>query len=90
MKSFIVYIFLTSVFLFAASTTTKIKNSEKDLSVTTSEQKKASRRLGKLAKDIKLAEKDMIYLEKKIAELGKNQDKTEQRYEELKIELVKS
>jgi septal ring factor EnvC (AmiA/AmiB activator) len=76
--------------LQGASTTTKIKDSKKNLSATSSAQKKTSRRLSKLAKDIKSAEKDIVYLEKKIDELGRDQEKSEQQYEVLKGELVKS
>ena len=90
MKSFLVAFFL-SIFLgaslYAASTTSKIKNSKKTLSVTSSAKKKASRRLGKIAKDIKSAEKDIVYLEKKIETLKQSQVKTEEKYETLKKEL---
>jgi len=74
--------------LYAATTTTKIKDSKKTLSVTTTAKKKANRRLGKLAKDIKSAEKDIVYLEKKIDTLEQNQIKTEKKYERLKKELL--
>ena len=73
--------------LYSGSTTSKIKNSKKNLSVTSSAKKKASRRLGKIAKDIKSAEKDVVYLEKKIDELKNSQVKTEKKYEKLKKEL---
>jgi septal ring factor EnvC (AmiA/AmiB activator) len=76
--------------LQGASTTTKIKDSKKNLSATSSAQKKTSRRLSKIAKDMKTTEKDIVYLEKKIDELGRNQEKSEQQYEVLKKELVKS
>ncbi len=90
MKSFILYCFVVIGLLYGASTTTKIKKSKKDLTATTSAKKKASRRLGKIAKDIQAAEKDIVYLEKKIDELGKNQDKTQKEYESLKVELKRS
>ena len=89
MKSFILVFGLTLGLLYGASTTSKIKNSKKSLSVTASAKKKTNRRLGKLAKDIKSAEKDIVYLEKKIDELGKNQEKQEKRYETLKDDLEK-
>jgi len=85
-----VLLFFLPYFLQAASTSTKIKNSKKDLSAVVSAKKQANGKLGKIAKDIGLAEKDIIYLEKKIDTLGRNQDKTEKRYEELKVELNKS
>lgn len=90
MKSFILYCFVVIGLLQGASTTTKIKKSEKDLSATASAKKQANRKLGKIAKDIQSAEKDIVYLEKKIDELGKNQDKTQKEYESLKVELNRS
>jgi len=88
-KSFIFVFSLTLGLLYGASTTTKIKDSKKSLSATSSAKKKTSRRLGKLAKDMKSAEKDIVYLEKKIDELGKNQKKQEEKYQTLKKELEK-
>jgi len=76
--------------LHGASTVTKIKNSQKDLTVAVSEKKQASRRLDKIAKDIQKAEKEVAYLEKKIDELGRDQNKTEEAYRTLKTELQKS
>ncbi len=90
MKSFILYCFVVIGLLQGASTTSKIKNSKKDLSATTSAKKHASRRLSKIAKDIQAAEKDIAYLEKKIDELGRDQNKTEEEYKALKRELKKS
>ncbi|HEC45956.1 MAG TPA: peptidase M24, partial [Epsilonproteobacteria bacterium] len=90
MKSLILYCFVVIGLLQGASTTTKIKNSQKDLSVTASAKKQANRKLGKIAKDIQSAEKDIVYLEKKIDELGKDQDKTQKEYEALKVELSRS
>ena len=90
MRSFIFICFLTVSLLQGASTTTKIKDSKKNLSATSSAKKKASRRLSKIANDIKTTEKDIVYLEKKIDELGRNQEKSEKQYAVLKGELVKS
>lgn len=90
MRSLIFICFLAVSLLHGASTTTKIKDSKKNLSATSSAKKKTSRRLGKIAKDIKSAEKDIVYLEKKIDELGRNQEKSEKKYEVLKTELIKS
>ena len=73
--------------LHGASTSSKIKSSKKNLSATSSAKKKASRRLDKIAKDMKTAEKDIVYLEKKIDELGTNQAKREKQYKALKGEL---
>ncbi len=91
MKSLLVS--MVCLFLFsvgtvqAASTTSKIQTSKKTLSATSSEKKKASRRLEKIAKDISSAEKDVVYLEKKIDELQRSQVKTEKKHEKLKKEL---
>jgi len=88
-KSFILLFGLTLSLLYGITTDSKIKDSKKSLSATVSAKKKASRRLDKLAKDIKSAERDIVYLEKKIELLGKNQAKQEKRYEKLKGDLKK-
>lgn len=90
MKSLIVYCFVVIGLLQGASTTAKIATSKKDLSLTLSAKKQASRQLEKIASDIQSAEKDIVYLEKKIGELEKEQDKTQKEYELLKIELDRS
>lgn len=87
MKSFIVLLSFGLVFLYGASTSTKINDSKKDLSVTSSDKTKTNRRLGKLAKDIKSAEKDIVYLEAKIDKLAQSQNKSEKKYAILKSEL---
>lgn len=84
---FLVALVMTSGFLYGVSTTSKIKNSQKTLSATSSAKKKANRRLEKIAKDIKSAEKDIVFLEKKIDELAESKIKTEKKYEKLKKEL---
>jgi len=73
--------------LYGASTSTQIKDSKKDLTATSSAKTKTNRRLGKLAKDIKSAEKDIVYLEAKIDKLARSQHKSEKQYETLKSEL---
>lgn len=90
MRSFILICFLTLGLLYGASTATKIKDSQKNLSVTSSAKKDASRQLSKIAKDIKSAEKDIVYLEKKLDELELDQEKSEQQYKVLKDELSQS
>jgi septal ring factor EnvC (AmiA/AmiB activator) len=89
-KSLIFYCFIITALLQGASTTTKIKNSKKDLSATASQKKQTSRRLDKIAKDIQAAEKDISYLEKKIDALSQDQNQTEEEYKALKIELKKA
>jgi len=86
-KSLVLTFLLLFTLLYGATTTTKIKKSKQTLTVTTSEKKKTSRRLGKIAKDIKSAEKDVVYLENKIDKLARDQLKTEKKYEMLKKEL---
>lgn len=90
MKSFILLCFISVSMLHGASTTAKIKKSQKTLSAVESEKKHASSYLNKIARDIKSAEKDIVYLEKKIDDLEVDQEKTEQQYEVLKTELGKS
>ena len=88
MKSLILVFSLSMGLLYGASTSSKIQDSKKTLSATSSEKTKANRRLEKIASDIKTAEKDVVYLEKKIDELEQSQVKTEKKYEMLKKELV--
>jgi len=87
-KSLLLFCLLSIALLHSASTTTKIKESKKNLSATSSQKKKASRRLNQIAKDIKSAEKDIGFLSKKIASLEKDQAKTEKNFNALKNELV--
>jgi len=89
-KSLIFYCFVIIALLQGASTTTKIKNSKKDLSATASQKKQTSRHLDKIAKDIQAAEKDISYLEKKIDTLSQDQNQTEEEYKALKTELKKA
>jgi len=86
-KSFIFVFALSVGLLYGASTTSKIKDSKKDLSATSSAKTKTHRRLGKLAKDIQSAEKDIVYLEAKIDKLEVSQHKSEKQYATLKKEL---
>ena len=88
MRVFILSLFLLAAsFLNATSTTKKISTSKRHLSKVEREQKKASRRLEKIAKDIKAAESEIVYLEKKIDMLRKDQNETEAAYIRLKKEL---
>jgi len=89
-KSLILWSLLITSLVFGASTTTKIKNSKKDLSATSSAKKKASRKLDNIASDIKKAEKDINYLEHKLEKLSANKEKTEKEYKVLKKELATS
>jgi murein DD-endopeptidase MepM/ murein hydrolase activator NlpD len=80
----------TSLLLGASSTVKKITTSKHHLSKVQSEQKRASRRLDKIAKDIKMTEKEIVYLDKKLASLAKDQNETEAAYVRLKQELSTS
>jgi len=86
-KSLIFCFFFLCSFVYGSSTTTKIKNSQNDLSSTSTAKKKASRKLDKIASDIKKAEKDINYLEYTLEKLSANQEKTEKEYTKLKKEL---
>ena len=90
MRSFILICFVVIGLLHGASTTTKIEKSKKNLSETSAAKKKTSRQLSKIAKDIQVAEKDIVYLEQKMGALEKDQEKREQQYALLKTELSKS
>jgi len=89
-KSLILWSVLITSLVFGASTTTKIKNSKKDLSATDSAKKKASRKLDKIASDIKKADKDINYLDHKLEKLSANKEKTKKEYKILKKELATS
>lgn len=90
MRSFVFFCLLAISLVYGASTTAKIKNSKKDLSATKSAKKKTSRKLDKIAADIKKAEKDINYLEHKLDALEEDQEKTEKEYKKLKTELANS
>ena len=90
MKSLILWCFVAVSLVYGASTTTKIKNSKKDLSANANAKKKASRKLEKIATDISKAEKDISYLEHKLEKLSDNKDKREKEYKVLKGELATS
>lgn len=90
MRSFI-FLYLVAIgLLYGASTATKIKTSQKDLSATSSAKQKMARQLSKTAKDIQSAEKDILSLEAKIGKLEDEREKQEQRYAVLKTELGQS
>lgn len=90
MRSFFFSCLLGISLVYGASTSTKIKNSKQDLSATNSAKKKTSRKLGKIAADIKKAEKDIDYLDHKLDVLEEDKEKTEKEYKQLKTELANS
>jgi len=89
-RSLFLSFFVVSALLWGASTTTKIKESKKNLSSINKVKKKTSRQLDKIARDIKAAEDEIALLSKKIEELEADQSRNEVRYEVLKKELISS
>jgi septal ring factor EnvC (AmiA/AmiB activator) len=90
-RSAVLYVCLAITLLLGeTSTTKKISTSKKTLSKVEKKQKQTTRRLDKIAKDIKAAEKEIAYLEKKIDELGRDKNETEAAYQRLKKELKNS
>jgi len=89
-RSVLLWCFVAVALLHGASTSAKIKDSKKNLSVTDSAKKKASRKLGKIASDISKAEKDIAYLEHILGKLSENKEKREKEYKVLKTELANS
>ena len=90
MKYFVVYVVTACVLVYGASTTTKIKDSEKNLNAAVSAKKQASMQLEKIAQNIKKAEQESLYLEKKIEELGRDKEATKKEYQSLKNVLSTS
>ena len=91
MRSFFLFLFLSFSLLYGTSATSKkISSQKRTLSKVEREQKRASRRLDKIAKDIKAAEREITYLEKRIDALRKDQNETEVAYVRLKKELKSS
>jgi len=90
-RSAVLYFLLAFSLVYGASSTTKkISTSKKTLSKVEKKQKQTTRRLDKIAKDIKATEKEIAYLEKKIDELGRDKNETEAAYHRLKKELKSS
>ncbi|HEY9191076.1 MAG TPA: peptidoglycan DD-metalloendopeptidase family protein [Sulfurovum sp.] len=87
MRSLIFFSLVAIGLAHGASTTTKIKASEKDLSATATAKQKTARQLSKIAKDIQSAEKDIVYLDAKIGKLEEDKEKEEEQYAQLKSEL---
>ncbi|HEO99346.1 MAG: peptidoglycan DD-metalloendopeptidase family protein [Campylobacterales bacterium] len=87
MRLIILSYLMVCSFLYGATTVEKIKDSEKGLKATSSEKKQTSRKIEKIAEDIKKAENDIVFLEKKIGQLQSEQDQTEKAYTQLKSEL---
>lgn len=84
------YVVTAFMLVYGASTTTKIKDSEKNLNAAVSAKKQASRQLEKIAQDIKKAEQESLYLGKKIEELGQEKETTQKEYQSLKTVLSTS
>jgi len=89
-KSLLLLLFIAFSLLYGASTNTKIKVSKKNLTATVAAKKNTSRRIDKIASDIKKAEKEIAYLEHKLEILDENKEKREIEYKKLKIDLSNS
>lgn len=76
--------------VWGATTEHQIELSKATLSSTVSEKKEASRQLEKIANDIQKTEKEIAYLEKKIASLGQTQEQNEALYARLQRDLSSS
>ena len=87
MKIFFVFIFLSFIGLYAVSTVSEISESQRNISANSNAKEKANIRLGKIAEDIQLAEKEIVYIEKKIAMLEETENNRSQIYEKLKEDL---
>ncbi len=88
MKRILLAVSLVSALLYAKSTTvTKIKTSEKKLHAVKRQQQQTSRRLEKIAKDIKKTEQEIAALDKRIDRLRKDQKDTEKEITQLKSQL---
>lgn len=76
--------------LWGASTSSKIEASKKTLSTVASQKKSASRKLSRIAKDIKQAEKEIAALDAKIELLSRNQEENQKTYHLLKEKVVQT
>jgi len=86
-KYLLAYLFTVFISVYGASTVTKIKDSQKNLDAAISAKQQAGRQLDKIAQDIKKAEQESVYLEKKIDELGREKKDTEKEFQSLKSVL---
>lgn len=90
MRLLIVWVFLLASLLNGESTSSKIKNSKQDLSVTNSAKKKASEKLDEIASQIKSEEADIEKIDANLEHLSEEYDKYEEEYNSLKSELSAS
>ncbi|MFK5975020.1 MAG: peptidoglycan DD-metalloendopeptidase family protein [Sulfurovum sp.] len=89
MRYFILLLVSISL-MYGSHTSTKIKKSKENLSVTTNAKKMTNKKLNKIAKDIKSTEKELSFIEKKIYKLGIIQEKAQKEHKELKSQLSQS
>jgi septal ring factor EnvC (AmiA/AmiB activator) len=75
-------------YLYAVSTSTEISQSKKRLSEVSSDKEKTNIRLGKIANDIKSAEKEIVYIDSRLEKLKESASSTKKRYGVLKKELA--
>ena len=90
MKYFILSCFLIFNISYAETTTSKIKDSKRSLSNVKHEKEQTNLQLERIAKNIKKANNDINYLDNKINELSKDIDDTEEKYKNLKTDLISS
>ena len=90
MKHLILCCFLILNISYAETTSTKIKDSKRNLSNVKHEKERANLQLEKIAKNIKKANSDINYLDNKINELSQDIDDTEAKYKDLKNDLISS
>ena len=72
----------------ASDTVKKIDRSKKSLSQISADKQRTSRRLEKIAADIKKTEKELAYIEKRLSVLARDKNATQRRYHALKQELA--
>jgi septal ring factor EnvC (AmiA/AmiB activator) len=89
-RTLIVWFFFVATLLYGASTLDKIKDSKKDLNIASTQKEEASRKIEKIADDIKKSEKEISALEKKIDLLKVEQERTQKEFIQLKSELKDS
>ncbi|CAA6827152.1 MAG: Membrane-bound metallopeptidase [uncultured Sulfurovum sp.] len=87
MRFLIVWVLVFTSVLYAESTSSKIKSSKQDLSATNSAKKKASKKLDKIANQIKSAEVDIEKIDANLEHLSEEYAKYEKEYNGLKSEL---
>jgi len=84
----LLFMIFTSSLLMALNTDKKIQSSKKNLNQSVAQQKKVSRHLDKIAKDIEEAQNDNFTINKKLLGLSKEYRKNETSYDKSKTTLL--